>query len=268
MDAKEIDRLIQLFTQTADALSKTDFLTSDEQARLNTYYQYEEVFEQASILGVSCDREGDERRRIGYGKDVSAALKKKLLKAKEDYLKSTVKPLQKQLFLYLSPRLPQLKLYSEQKLLEGINNFLPEGILAKNYVSQSSIGAPASVLNTQKEKIITALECVKAKLEYQIAEKPKAEQKTGGGEAWGKERKGNVNVNIYGDVQAENLQIANDASIQEQPIAEEKKKGSIKKLLKIIATIIAFIAALLTSLYHLGWLEPIKAFIDKILWPK
>ncbi len=111
----------------------------------------------------------------------------------------------------------------------------------------------------------TKVESVKKALEeYEIIMPKKTTQDA----TDAKERKGNVNVNIYGDAQAKNLQIANDASIHEQPIAEEKKKGSIKKLLKIIATIIAFIAALLTSLYHLGWLEPIKAFIDKILWPK
>jgi predicted nucleotidyltransferase len=78
----------------------------------------------------------------------------------------------------------------------------------------------------------------------------------------------NVNVNIYGDVQAGNLQIAHDASIHEQPIAKEKKKGSIKKLLKIIVAIPTFIAAVLAILHYLGLLEPIKTFISKILWPK
>ena len=63
-----------------------------------------------------------------------------------------------------------------------------------------------------------------------------------------KKEKGNVNVNIFGDVQAGNLQIAQDASIHEQPIAEEKKKGIVGKILEIISTIITF--------------------ITKILWPK
>jgi hypothetical protein len=45
---------------------------------------------------------------------------------------------------------------------------------------------------------------------------------------------------------------------------KEEKKGILKRLLKIIGAIICFFAALITIL---KW-EPIKAFIDKILWPK
>jgi len=67
-----------------------------------------------------------------------------------------------------------------------------------------------------------------------------------------------LNVNIFGDVQAGNLQIGHGASIQENVGTEKKNKGIFKKLLKIISVI--------TSIA--GWLEPIKAFIYKILLHK
>jgi len=50
---------------------------------------------------------------------------------------------------------------------------------------------------------------------------------------------------------------------------EQKKKGILRRLLKIIVAIVGFLAAMFTCLgYLLGWLGPIKAFIVKILWPK
>jgi len=78
-----------------------------------------------------------------------------------------------------------------------------------------------------------------------------------------KEEKGNVNVNIFGDVQARNLQIAHDASIREQPVTDEKKKGIIKRIPYWIYILIAFLAALLTSLHYLGLLEPIKRLFTR-----
>ena len=65
----------------------------------------------------------------------------------------------------------------------------------------------------------------------------------------------NSNVILGGIHQPENLQIGNNARIQ--------KYSMIKKV-----SIIGTIAALLTILHLLGWLEPIKAFIYKILLHK
>lgn len=78
-------------------------------------------------------------------------------------------------------------------------------------------------------------------------------------------KQGNVNVNIFGDVQAGKLQIAQDAYIHEQLVPEQKKKGIIKKIPYWIYILTAFLATLLTSLHYLGWLEPIKAFIRKLV---
>lgn len=73
-----------------------------------------------------------------------------------------------------------------------------------------------------------------------------------------------INVHISGDVQAESVQIGHDSSIQKQTVTGEKKRGGVKKLLKIIAAIVGFLAALFTCLgYLLGWLGPIKAFFTR-----
>jgi hypothetical protein len=83
-------------------------------------------------------------------------------------------------------------------------------------------------------------------------------------------QKQNAPINVHMEnVQAKNLQIGHDASIQEQQITEKKEKNIVGKILKIIGAIVGFLAALFTCLsYLLGWLEPIKAFIRHILWPK
>jgi len=65
---------------------------------------------------------------------------------------------------------------------------------------------------------------------------------------------------VLGDVQAENVQTGDHASINKQP-KPEKNKGKVKKILWVISAIIGTLAALLTSLHYLGWLEPVKAFI-------
>jgi hypothetical protein len=48
-------------------------------------------------------------------------------------------------------------------------------------------------------------------------------------------------------------------------LAAGKRANRVLRTLKIIGGVIGFMAALLTCLYYLGWLEPIKAFIYKIV---
>jgi hypothetical protein len=75
----------------------------------------------------------------------------------------------------------------------------------------------------------------------------------------------NSNV-ILGDVQhAENLQIGNNLSIREDVRNEEKKICILKRIPYWIYILALFFAALLTCLFYLGWLEPIKAFIYRIV---
>lgn len=71
---------------------------------------------------------------------------------------------------------------------------------------------------------------------------------------------GNINIQnfqgILGDVQAENVQTGDHAGINKHDETEKEKKGIVKKLFGIIAAVVIFLAALLTCLYYLGWLEP------------
>lgn len=82
------------------------------------------------------------------------------------------------------------------------------------------------------------------------------------------ESTGSINIQkfkgILGNVQAGHVQTGDHASIHEQDETEKKKKGILRKLWWIIATVVGFLAALLTCLYYLGWLEPIKVFIYKL----
>jgi hypothetical protein len=48
----------------------------------------------------------------------------------------------------------------------------------------------------------------------------------------------------------------------------EERKEILRRIPYWIYIFILFFAALLTCLYYLGWLEPIKAFIAKMIWPK
>jgi hypothetical protein len=64
-------------------------------------------------------------------------------------------------------------------------------------------------------------------------------------------------LGVLGNVQAEIVQTGDYSSIHEQMITGEKKRGIFIRLLKIIGAI----AALLTILHYLGWLEPIKALL-------
>lgn len=72
---------------------------------------------------------------------------------------------------------------------------------------------------------------------------------------------------VLGDIQAENVQTGDYSSIHKQPVTAEKKKGIIKKILKIIgAIVVAVIAAIVVDFFaDFGWLQSIKAFIDKII---
>jgi hypothetical protein len=62
--------------------------------------------------------------------------------------------------------------------------------------------------------------------------------------------------------------VGDNTHISKHEKTAEKKKGIILRILKIIGAVIAFVAGLLTTLHLLGWLEPIKEFIVKIIWPK
>lgn len=112
--------------------------------------------------------------------------------------------------------------------------------------------------------VLTAWAKLEAEKDLESEKPAKTEQDT----TRAKEEKAAINVHISGDVQAENLQIGDYASIHKQAKTEKKNKGTVKRLLKIIGAVIGFLAALLGIFHYLGWLEPIKAFIEKTLGPE
>jgi len=74
---------------------------------------------------------------------------------------------------------------------------------------------------------------------------------------------------ILGDVQAENVQTGNHASIHKQTVTTEKKKGILKKLLKwlvgvIGAIVVGIIVTVVTDILgDFGWIERIKRLFTR-----
>ena len=68
---------------------------------------------------------------------------------------------------------------------------------------------------------------------------------------------------ILGDVQAENVQTGNNASIHKQTVTAEKKKGILRKIPRWIYYILGALAALLTVLHLLGLFEPIRRLFTR-----
>jgi len=118
----------------------------------------------------------------------------------------------------------------------------------------------------QVQEAIDVLEALKLQFERQRSKEVEGGRHQDPTET---ERRGAINVEIAGDVHTGNLQIGHDGSIHKEMGTKDKKSGGVKKILKIIGASVGFLAALLTCIgYLLGWLEPIKAFIYRILWPK
>jgi hypothetical protein len=187
----DIDKIIQLLTQITEALSKTDFLTPEEQTQLNKYNQYERNYNsyelwrkielQYSRLGVrSFDEKEDEQRRkkVSYDKDVLAALENKLWKAKQEYIESTIKPLQKELKLYLVPRWDDIWPYTTQ----AQRNHYQRGHRAygnveydlQRDIEQSFLKEPLDfcVIIQNSQKIIDEMKCIRAIFDYNQRQVP------------------------------------------------------------------------------------------------
>jgi hypothetical protein len=106
-------------------------------------------------------------------------------------------------------------------------------------------------------------------LRFWLTERQEKLSKKTGGKA-GDEKPAGIEQNIkiqnftgvLGNVQqAKNLQIGDHASIHKHDSTEEKKKCILRKIPYWIYILTLFFAALLTCLYYLGWLGPIKGFI-------
>jgi hypothetical protein len=135
--------------------------------------------------------------------------------AKEKYVNSTIKPLQKKLRLYLAPLWPEiLRLSDQRQLRQDIEVFL--NIKDINEIRRSRVDYIGnSILKNKTEKLVDELQCIKATLEYQQGTKP-----------------------------AETGQNATLAKIW----------ACIKRIPRWIYVLVIFLAALLTCIYFLWWL--------------
>lgn len=170
MKTEEVDNLITLVCQLFDAFGKSDFLPPIEQAQLMSFCGYESIRDHSKLLdrlggGSRFDEKADKQRReaISYDENRSAALKRELRTKKEAYFRDYIKPLQEKLYLFLKPRLPELQYKIDRKVLDAMQGLFPDGITSTNYVR--SHNEPV-IVGHEKEKIISALEGFKAKLEY------------------------------------------------------------------------------------------------------
>lgn len=68
-----------------------------------------------------------------------------------------------------------------------------------------------------------------------------------------------------GTYQAKSFSVGGDSLVCEQEPTTEKRRGRIGVLLKVVGALIGTTAGILTILYYLDWLGPLKAFIGKIL---
>jgi hypothetical protein len=193
-------------------------------------------------------------------------MKDKLLLSmkKQKYVNSTIKPLQKKLNLYLTPRWPEiLRLSDQRQFRQDIEVFL--NIKDIDEIRRSRVDyLDDSILKNKKGKVVDELQCIKAKLEYQN-EKP---AETGQNATPAK----TINIkNFKGiladDVQAEIVQTGDHSSTHKQTITGEKKEGIIRKILKIIVKVIGaivigiIVAIVIDILGDFGWLQSIKEFI-------
>ena len=118
---KDIDDIIKLIAQITETLTKSDFLTPQEQQLLEQYREYERCTHEIrnwERLLIASWRGGEykciklikhyknkrDSIKTPYDPDKSSILQHKLSKAQTDYIQSTLPPLQKKLDLYLTPR--------------------------------------------------------------------------------------------------------------------------------------------------------------------
>jgi hypothetical protein len=223
----DIDNIIQLLTQITEALSKTDSLLNKSQ----TVSKRKVAMDIAKVSCRPYDKKEYERLR-----NEDSCNNAVLAAAQQEYIESIIKPLRKELDLYLTPRWPEILQFRTRK------QFSRE--LVENYVN-TNIGTSASRLKKQKEEIVNELERIKTKLEYL----DKAEQKT---------------------------EFASGGKTDSADLAKGRRCKRIiswifKKTSHIVYAIIVFIGILvgiLAGLHELGWLEPIKDFVCKIILRK
>lgn len=176
---EEIDCIIGLIEQIADAVLKSDYLTKDEQRQLNDYLEYEklsrdiETEERLGMLGgtrwnvIKAHERQRDRIQTPYEPDKANLLKSKRDDLRNKHVKPTVLRLQKELDLYLAPR------------WAGLLQCSPWGYRGSNLrkeIEYRFLGIPAGyrlftpekILLSAKLKVIRELERIRPKLEYDM----------------------------------------------------------------------------------------------------
>ncbi|MHC4462172.1 MAG: hypothetical protein ACYS6W_11390 [Planctomycetota bacterium] len=174
----DIDHIIKLIEKIMETLTKSDFLTPQEQQLLEQYREYEECtrkIQSMERLLIAPPRGGEQKCiklikhyenkrdsiKIPYDQRKSSILQHKLSKAKTDYIQSTLPPLQKKLALYLTPRWPQIRPLITKKL--NLEKIIEQDFIESTYRVENNI------LIAKKTEAINELERIKATLEYNQA---------------------------------------------------------------------------------------------------
>ncbi len=193
----DIDHIIKKIEKITVALTKTDFLTRQEQKQLQRYTSYENWrklemdLSKIDVRPFNGEEDKHRRNKIKYNADTSQALKDKLSKAQTEHIGTTLQPLQKELDGYLIPeRWNEIRQLSRQgnQLKQDIEVFIwifafthgdgrtcyydrrcvtrfPPTQFLKSIVFNNTITA-------LKEKVIHELKQVKASLEYKQTPEP------------------------------------------------------------------------------------------------
>lgn len=282
MTHENIDHIIKLIKQIAEALvfDPLSKFSIEEYTLLKRYFLYREDGEQIETLRQELSDTSDTKDKASIRKKIQALkkrqkrfekecdenrareLNKELIQFRRDHAQNTLKPLQKKLGNYL-------KLLSGELLEHTTEGYPLREEIKKNFIKGGLDSVSRDNINSKAKKVTGELELIKAKLELEEQQQQPAAERSA--ELWrntapAKDEKANLNIEI-GEIQAENVQIGY-GSVHKQVQTEKKNKGVVKKSLKVIVTIIGFLAALLTIFHLLGWLEPIRAFIYKVLLPK
>ena len=179
-----INKIIELITETAEALTKSDFLNHEEKVlydRYGIYCKYGEVVEKLEQeLGNAKDEDKAEiKEGIRLWKDELKSfendgvpdegrkLNKKLTELETEHIQETLRPLQKELGLYLEAAWAELSKYATKgdQLEKDIENYFVKGTHSSRSPDR---------LDGKKEEIIHELGVIQAKWELEV--KPEGEE--------------------------------------------------------------------------------------------
>lgn len=172
---------------------------------------------------------------------------------------SKIPPLRRKLNLFLVPRWDEIWPYTtqasenphykvEHRAYGNVKYNLQHDIEDSFLMETSDWYHYATAVDKAHKKIMYELECVKTRLEYEqdrISERIKVVRDS-----------------------AKLTQTQEQLAEKGQDTTPAKSQTWVKETRHRVFGLVIFFAALLTIFYYLGWLEPIKEFIKKILWTK